>query len=70
MPVPCPNCSQTARRLDLLRRVLAEVIGGVRAAARFIEDQQEQPTMPGRALPTAIHQRLISIAETAEGRNR
>lgn len=65
----CRNCSQLSRQIDLLRRVLAEMIGGIRATARFIEDQTDQPTMPGRHLPAAIHNRLISIVETAEGRH-
>jgi hypothetical protein len=67
--VSCSNCSQLARRIDLLRRVLAEVIGGIRATARFIEDEQDQPTMPRRDLPPAIHTRLSFVADTAEGRN-
>jgi hypothetical protein len=67
--VSCANCSQMSRRLDLLRRVLAETIGGIRATARFIEDQTDQPTMPRRDLPPAIHNRLTSIVDTAEGRH-
>lgn len=66
----CQNCAVLARQIDLLRRVLAETIGGIRATTRFIEEQHDEPTMPRRDLPTAIHNRLTFITDTAEGRNR
>jgi hypothetical protein len=67
----CPQLRAQVVRLDrqneFLRRVLAQVLGGVRAAITFLATEQEQPTMPRRDLPRAVHARLTYIAEQAEG---
>lgn len=55
------------RRIEFLRRVLAQVLGGVRSVIGFLDAEQDHPTMPRRDLLPAVHTRLTYIAEHAEG---
>jgi hypothetical protein len=55
------------RRNEFLRRVLAQLLGGVRSTITFLAAEQEQPTMPARNLAPAVQARLTYIAEQAEG---
>jgi hypothetical protein len=55
------------RLIEFLRRVLAQLIGGVRSTLTFIEQEQDTPTMARRDVPPAIHARLTYVADTAEG---
>ncbi len=67
----CPRLRAEVLRLgrqnEFLRRVLAQLLGGVRSTIAFLQAEQEQPTMPRRDLPPAVHARLTYIAEQAEG---
>lgn len=55
------------RRNEFLRRVLAQVLGGVRSTIAFLHAEQTEPTMPRRDLAPATEARLTYIAEQAEG---
>ena len=70
----CTQCPALRRqnadlmnRVTFLRRLLAQVIGGVRSTLTFIEQEQDTPSMPVRQVPAAIHTRLTYVAEQAEG---
>jgi hypothetical protein len=55
------------RQVEFLRRLLGQVLGGVRSTITFLHAEQEQPTMPRRNLAPAVQSRLTYIAEQAEG---
>lgn len=67
----CPQLRAEVVRLgrhnEFLRRVLAQLLGGVRSTITFLHTEQEEPTMPRRDLPPAVEVRLTYIAEQAEG---
>lgn len=60
--------AELAHRIDFLRALLAQLVGGLRSTITFIEAEQDTPTMPPRRVPAAIHQRLTYIAEQCEGK--
>ncbi|MEU7907941.1 hypothetical protein [Actinoplanes sp. NPDC049118] len=71
----CPQCPALRRqnaellhRIDFLRALLAQLVGGIRSTITFIETEQETPSGPPRRVPAAIHQRLTYIAEQSEGK--
>jgi hypothetical protein len=67
----CPRLRAEVMRLgrhnEFLRRLVAHLLGGVRSTITYLQAEQEQPTMPRRDLPPAVHARLTYIAEHAEG---
>ena len=64
----CPQCAQLRRQVEFLRRQVGQLLGGVRSAITFIDSEREQPSMPVRQMPGALHNRLTYIAEQAEGK--
>ncbi|GAA1879140.1 hypothetical protein [Asanoa iriomotensis] len=54
--------------VSFLRRVLAELIGGVAATARFIDAEMTEATMPARKVLPAVHTRLELLLERVEGK--
>ncbi|AGZ39601.1 hypothetical protein [Actinoplanes friuliensis] len=69
----CPRLRVEVMRLgrlnEFLRRQVGQLLGGVRSAITFIANEQEEPSMPVRQLPGALHLRLTYVAEQAEGKN-
>jgi hypothetical protein len=72
---PCHQCPALRRqnaelrhRIEFLRALLAQLIGGIRSTITFIETEQDTPSMPPRRVPAAIHNRLTYIAEQSEGK--
>jgi predicted nucleic acid-binding Zn-ribbon protein len=61
--------TQLNRRIAFLRRWLAWALAGIRSTVAFIDQEQEQPSMPRRELVPAIQARLTFVADTAEGKN-
>lgn len=68
----CPRLRAEVVRLgrlnEFLHRQVGQLLGGVRSAITFIQTEQEQPSMPVRQLPAAVHNRLTYVAEQAEGK--
>jgi hypothetical protein len=68
----CPRLqaqiAQQQRTIDHLRRLLQDLIGGLRGTAEFIDRELTEPTMPRRNLVPAVYQRLTTLLYQAEGK--
>lgn len=58
------------RQVDILHQRVAILLGGLRSTVEFLNREFTEPSMPRRQLLPAVHTRLTTILDRAEGRRR
>ena len=61
------HIARLERHIGYLRDLLMRTLGAVRGTVAFINIELERPTIPRRQLIPAIHQRLTTLLDQAEG---